>query len=84
MWTLEVYTRDVTHSYRIVSKEIFEGFASRREAENKIDDYYESEMNNPKISYSFFLVSPHGTAFPVDIFGTAYMNMILGEYKDIL
>lgn len=76
MWTLEVLTKSIKTNDVLV-RDSFSGFATRRDAEQKIMEYYDVQMSSDEIIYSFFLVSPWGTTFPVDIFGDAYRHMNL-------
>jgi hypothetical protein len=83
MWILEVYVKNIASGI-LVSKEIFDGFSNRRDAEEKILEYYDVQSENKENIYTFFLISPWGTLFPVDVFGSAYLDMHLSKVPLII
>lgn len=76
MWKLEVLVKNIP-SQRIVSKDVFEGFNTRLDAEEKILEYFDIQRKTKDNVYMFYLISPWGNVFPVDPFGATYLDMHL-------
>lgn len=74
MWKIEVFIKDLTDiTYPTIGRLDFDGFASRKEAEEKILTFWDKRTET--VGYTFYIIAPWGNVFPVDLFPEIFLDI---------